>query len=59
MTRSRSSADPVELAKRLLEALGQTPAAPANDGEPTPEEAEEIRALAREHAEEMRRARRR
>lgn len=56
MTR-RPAPNAVELARQLLAALNTDP--PANDGEPTPDEIEQLRELARQDAEEMRRARRR
>lgn len=61
MTRARKQPDAVaiDLARQLLAQLGHASPEPANDAEPTPEEAEEIRELARRDAEEMRRARRR
>lgn len=61
MTRARKQPDAValELAKQLIAQLGGSTTEPANDDEPTPEEAEKLRELARQDAEEMRRARRR
>lgn len=56
MTRRAAPKDPVALARELLRSLGQD--VPANDAESVVDE-ESIRELARQDAEEMRRARKR
>lgn len=53
---SRRTADPIDLARQLLQALGQPAPGPANDDAPPIDEAA-LRERARRAAERMRRAR--